>query len=143
MKINFKAAASIIAALSLLGAGAVHAQTAPAAPDSSSSDSSSGEPSTEDVLAASIGCIATYDLIIAQGKAGADTDKINAARAFAVSVYKEFSQQTDEQVAADIQQADTLFPDMLAKGTTTLDEFRATCDAVFVDTASSSAQPAA
>ena len=151
MKLHLKAAAALIGAAAFLNAGVLHAQDTsapanPSTPDSSSSDSSSsGDPSTDDIMAASIGCIATYDTILAQGKAGADTDKINDARAFAVEVYKEFSQETDDQVAADIKQADGLFPDMVAKGTTSLDEFRATCDAVFVDdgssSSSSSAQP--
>ncbi len=136
MKTYIKAAASLLAAAALLSGGALHAQDA-------SSSSSSGEPSTEDVLAASIGCIATYDMVLAKAPAGSDMSKVQNSRDFALQVYKEFSQESDEEVANDVQQADALFPDMVAKGTTSLEEFQATCDGVFQDDGTSSAAPAA
>jgi len=114
------------AVLTLLGAGSVHAQDA-------SSSAPSDAPSDEEILTAAIGCIATYDTVVAQGKAGNDAAKIRAARDFAVEVYKEYSKESDEEVAADIKYADEAMPGLLADGKTTLEEFRAVCDAVFVD----------
>ncbi|ESQ74643.1 hypothetical protein [Asticcacaulis sp. AC402] len=118
---KFLAAAVLFAAF----AGSVHAQdAAPPAEDGLT---------TEDVLTVSIGCIATYDTLIAQGKAGARAAEIQKARAFAVSVYKEFSGETDEEVASDIAMADQAFPEMLKDSTITVESFQETCDAIFFD----------
>lgn len=87
----------------------------------------------EDVLTVAIGCIATYDTVVAQGKAGGDAASIATARKMAVDVYKEFSGESDEEVASDIAESAKIFPEMLKTADVTLEEFRETCDAIFTD----------
>ncbi|EGF89826.1 hypothetical protein ABI_42490 [Asticcacaulis biprosthecium C19] len=106
--------------------------TAPAFAQDAAAPSES-EVSAEEVLTVSIGCIATYDTVVAQGKAGARAADIQKARGFAVEIYKEFSGESDEEVAADIQKAGELFPDMLKDSGTTLEDFQQTCDAIFLE----------
>ncbi len=134
------AAVAVLFALSLGGNAIAQTQAqtppqsdaagqAPAAP-------SEQQPSTEDVLTAAIGCLATYDMVLAKGTTP-KTEKTKKARQAAYDLYKQYSGQTDEQVQSDVKKADEIFPGMVAQGTTKLEEFETTCDAAFMD------QPAA
>lgn len=125
------ATAAVLFALSLSGNGAMaQTQSAP----QSGATAADAPPSTEDILTASIGCLATYDLVLSKGVT-AKTEKTKAARQAAYNLYKQYSGKSDEDVAADVKKADEIFPGMVAQGTTKLEEFETTCDNAFMNNA--------
>ncbi len=107
--------------------------TAPAFAQDAATPPAEDDLTAEDILTVSIGCTATYDIVLAQGKGGDRVEDIKKARAFALSVYKEFSGESDEQLAQTVQSADEVFPEMLKESGATLEEFQETCDAIFVE----------
>lgn len=131
------AAVAVLLALSLSGNALAQTQAQAQTPPQSdaagqATAAPSDQPSTEDVLTAAIGCLATYDMVLAKG-ATAKTEKTKKARQSAYDLYKQYSGQTDEQAQADIKKADEIFPGMVAQGPTKLEEFEATCDSAFMD----------
>ncbi|MGN6422514.1 MAG: hypothetical protein ACTHLA_04295 [Asticcacaulis sp.] len=88
---------------------------------------------TDAVMTAAIGCVATYDLVLARGLAGQQVADVQQARAQAREVYKEAAQLDDDQVDADIAQADAKLPDLLDDGNVTLQKYRHICDQLLSD----------
>jgi hypothetical protein len=125
------AAAVVLLALSFAGNGAMAQTQTP-------QSGADAPPSTEDILTASIGCLATYDLVLSKGVT-AKTEKTKAARQAAYNLYKQYSGKSDEDVAADVKKADEIFPGMVAQGTTKLEEFERTCDNAFMNNADNNA----
>jgi hypothetical protein len=120
------AAVAVMLALSLAGNGAAAQTQAPA------SAAPSDTVSNEDAIAASIGCLATYDLVLSKGVTP-KTEKTKAARQAAYELYKQFTGKSDADAQADVKKADEIFPGMIAQGTTKLEEFEAVCDGAFMD----------
>ena len=137
---KLKAAAVAVSVLALLAVAPVQAQNTAAQSSSSSSDGSPSQEDLENALTMSIGCIATYDMILAKG-AGAKTAKITTARDFARQMYTVISGETDQQVADDIKVADPKLADALSKDGTSAAQLETTCDSLFMDDGSSSAAP--
>lgn len=88
---------------------------------------------TDAVMTAAIGCVATYDLVLARGLAGQQVADVQQARAQAREVYKDAAQLDDDQVDADIAQADAKLPDLLDDGNVTLQKYRHICDQLLSD----------
>ena len=89
-------------------------------------------PADEDVITAAIGCIATYDMVLAKG-AGLKAGAIRTARESAVEVYKEYSGLSDEDISAAIAKADQLFPSIVAHSQSTLADYEQSCNDAFMD----------
>ncbi|HVZ30081.1 MAG TPA: hypothetical protein VG839_06775 [Asticcacaulis sp.] len=130
------AAVAALLAFSLAGNAIAQTQQAqtPTQSDAAASAAAapSDQPSTEDILTASIGCLATYDMVLAKGVTP-KTEKTKAARQMAYNLYKQYSGKSDADVQADVKRADEIFPGMVAQGPTKLEEFEATCDNAFMD----------
>lgn len=88
---------------------------------------------TDAVMTAAIGCVATYDLVLARGLAGQQVADVQQALAQAREVYKDAAQLDDDQVDADIAQADAKLPDLLDDGNVTLQKYRHICDQLLSD----------
>lgn len=105
-----------------------------AAPIAFAQDEDGGDDDdTDAVMTAAIGCVATYDLVLARGLAGQQVAAVQQARAQAREVYKEAAQLDDDQVDADIAQADAKLPDLLDDGNVTLQKYRHICDQLLSD----------
>ncbi len=129
MKKTLKACAALFAAGLLIAVPAV-AQDAPqGAPQGAAPPPANEEPSGDDIITAAIGCAATYDYLLA--KTPGDS-KMREARDFAISVYKQYSSESDAEVAKDVVEADRLLVEMVNKGELTIAEVQPTCDAVFM-----------
>ncbi len=138
MKTNFwlKAGMATAVIASLLAVAPVQAQTAGA---SSSSDSSA--PSDDDIMTVAIGCVATYDILLAK----APDDKTEArktARDAARQVYMAYSGEKDDAVDADIKLADQMLADDLTKNGGKAEDYAGLCDSVFIDGLKDAAAPA-
>lgn len=88
------------------------------------------EPSNSDIIATAMGCAATYDYLL---QATPGDNRMIAARNFAISIYKQYSNDNDAQVAEEVVRADKLLVDMINEGELTIAEVRPTCDALFMD----------
>ncbi|HWU50960.1 MAG TPA: hypothetical protein VN042_13840 [Asticcacaulis sp.] len=105
-----------------------------AAPVAFAQDEDGGDDDdTDAVMTAAIGCVATYDLVLARGLAGQQVAAVQQARAQAREVYKQAAQLDDDQVDADIAQADARLPDLLDDGNVTLQKYRHICDQLLSD----------
>ncbi len=124
----FKAGAALVAVTATMAVAPVQAQTAGAS--SSSSDSSSV--SDEDIMTVSIGCIATYDILLAKGQDD-KTAARTAARDAARKIYMAYSGEKDEDVDADIKLADQMLADDIAKNNGKPEDYAGLCDSVFID----------
>ena len=122
MKKTFKACVALVAAGLMFAVPAV-AQNAAAPPPAND------EPSSDDIITAAIGCAATYDYLLATTPGDS---KMQAARDYAISVYKQYSSESDADVAKDVVEADRLLAEMVTKGELTIAEVRPTCDSVFM-----------
>lgn len=124
-----KAGAALVAVTAMMAVAPVQAQTAGA---SSSSSSDSSGVSDEDILTISIGCIATYDLLLAK-PADDKTAARTEARAAARKVYMAYSGEKDEDVDADIKLADQMLTDDITKNNGNASDYAGLCDSVFID----------
>jgi hypothetical protein len=105
-----------------------------AAPIAFAQDEDGGDDDDSDaVMTAAIGCVATYDLVLARGLAGQQVAAVQQARAQAREVYKQAAGLDDDQVDADIAQADARLPDLLDDGNVTLQKYRHICDQLLSD----------
>lgn len=95
-------------------------------------DDEDDDASDDDILSAAIGCVATYDTIMAQSVT-TRTAKVRAARQAAYEAYRDYSGETDAQILKDILKADAAFPSVLAQGDTDLEDYVASCDDAFSD----------
>ncbi len=111
------------------------------AQNTTSSSSSASSDDTQSALAMTIGCIATYDTILAKG-AGDKAAKMTEARGMAKEMYAYISNEADDQVEKDIKLADQMLPDILKEQGTTAEDLQSVCDTLFLDSGSSSAAPA-
>jgi hypothetical protein len=100
-----------------------------AAPIAFAQDEDGGDDDdTDAVMTAAIGCVATYDLVLARGLAGHQVAQVQKARAQARDIYKQASGLDDADADSDIAQADARLPDLLDNGNATLLKYRHICD---------------
>ncbi|HEX7799325.1 MAG TPA: hypothetical protein VF402_03185 [Asticcacaulis sp.] len=85
------------------------------------------------VMAAAIGCVATYDLVLARGLAGSHVAAVQKSRAQAREIYKEAAGLDDDAADADIAQADARLPSLLEDGNASLQKYRHICDEMLSD----------
>ncbi len=120
----FMASAAFAATLVLVAAPlAAYAQSA----DDGDDDDQAAE------LAQDIGCVATYDVILAnaRGHKISALPSIQKARDLALNAFREDSDLPDEQVRAEITQAEQALPQMLQETHQSLADYKAVCDATF------------
>ena len=84
-------------------------------------------------LAQDIGCVATYDVILANahGHKIAALPSIQKSRDVALNAFREDSDLPDDQVRAEIAQAEQALPQMLQETHQSLADYKAVCDATF------------
>jgi len=95
-------------------------------------------------LAQDIGCVATYDVILATGKGKIKAqESLRRARDAALDAFRQDSDLSEAEVRDDVAQADRMLPDMLRQTHQTLAQYKADCDAAFMANpfADSDAQP--
>ncbi len=131
----FKAAALVALVGMFVAAPMAHAAQA---------DSGDDDDDTGAQLAQDIGCVATYDVILAAGKGRIKAqESIRHARDVALDAFREDSDLSEAEVRADVVQADRMLPQLLKQANQSLAEFKAGCDAAFMANpfADSDAQP--
>lgn len=111
---------SLVAVLPLLAAPVALAQA--------DDDGDDDEASDQAIMSTAIGCVATYDLVLARGLAGSHIADIQKARAQAREIYKQASGLDDDDTDADIAEADAHFPALLKDGNASLQRYRHACD---------------
>lgn len=109
-------------------AGLLAAPMAMAQDDDSGGGDDAGDNSA--VQATAIGCVATYDLVLARGLAGTHIAAVQKARTEAREVYKQAAGLDDDKVDDDIAQADSHMPAFLVHGNASLEQYRHICDAL-------------
>jgi hypothetical protein len=95
-------------------------------------------------LAQDIGCVATYDVILAAGKGRIKAEEsLRRARDAALEAFRQDSDLPEPQVRDDVVQADRMLSSMLQDTHQTLAQYKASCDAAFMANpfADSDAQP--
>ncbi len=95
-------------------------------------------------LAQDIGCVATYDVILAAGKGKIKAEEsLRHARDTALDAFRTDSDLPEAQIRDDIARAAQMLPDMLKSSHETLADYKAECDAAFMANpfADSDAQP--
>ena len=113
--------------------------TAHAAQADDPDDNDSAQQVTED-----IGCVATYDVILAAGKGRIKAEEsLRHARDAALDAFRTDSDLPEADVRAAVAQADQALPDLLRQVNQSLAEYKAACDAAFMANpfADSDAQP--
>ena len=102
-------------------------------------DNEASQQVTED-----IGCVATYDVILAAGKGRIKAEEsLRHARDAALDAFRTDSDLPEADVRAAVAQADQALPDLLKQANQNLAEYKAACDAAFMANpfADSDAQP--
>jgi hypothetical protein len=128
-------AASVLAVIGLCMAAPVHAAQA---------DDDVDDQDAAQQLAQDIGCVATYDVILAagQGKIKAQ-ETLRHARDAALEAFRQDSDLPEADVRADVAQAARMLPNVLKESHQSLADYKAGCDAAFMANpfADSDAQP--
>jgi len=102
-------------------------------------DNDASQQVTED-----IGCVATYDVILAAGKGRIKAEEsLRHARDAALDAFRTDSDLPEADVRAAVAQADQALPGLLKQANQNLAEYKAACDAAFMANpfADSDAQP--
>lgn len=86
--------------------------------------------SADALLDATLGCIAAYDAVLARDSRDQPAAE---SRRTALGLYADLSGESDEDITADIRQADASLPQWLAEDGDTLDDMRAGCDDAFME----------
>ena len=126
-----------IAAAVWMSVAMPHAAYAAQADDSSDDD-------TAQQVTADIGCVATYDVILAAGKGRIKAEEsLRRARDAALDAFRTDSDLPEADVRAAVAQADQALPGLLKQANQNLAEYKAACDAAFMANpfADSDAQP--
>ncbi|MGZ3298654.1 MAG: hypothetical protein ACXU8O_06545 [Asticcacaulis sp.] len=114
---------------------AARAQAAAEAPGNGQAEAEADDDDQGAQLAQAIGCVAAYDTILSQVHDGKVRNRklpaIQAARAAALDFFRDGSEMSDAEVAAEIAQADSLFPSVLRDSHESLADYKADCDAAF------------
>ncbi len=102
--------------------------TAHAAQADDPDDNDSVQQVTED-----IGCVATYDVILAVGKGRIKAEEsLRHARDAALDAFRTDSDLPEADVRAAVAQADRALPELLKQVNQSLAEYKAACDAAFM-----------
>ncbi len=107
--------------------------------DDNDDDDSASQQLTED-----IGCVATYDVILAAGKGKIKAqESLRHAREAALDAFRADSDLPEAQVREMVAQADQSLPDLLKEAHQSLADYKAACDDAFMANpfADSDAQP--
>lgn len=129
-----KAAGVLAAAWMCMAAPLAHAQV-----EDSGDDGDAGQQLAED-----IGCVATYDIILAAGHGKIKAEEsLRHARDAALNAFRLDGDLSETQVRDAVAQADQTLPDLLKRAHQSLGTYKAACDAAFMANpfADSDAQP--
>ena len=110
-----------------------------AAQTDDSDDNDAAQQVTQD-----IGCVATYDVILAAGKGRIKAqESLRHARDAALDAFRTDSDLPEAYVRAAVAQADQALPELLRQANESLAEYKAACDDAFMANpfADSDAQP--
>jgi hypothetical protein len=121
-----KTAGVLAAAMMCLSAPVVHA----AQTDDGDDD---GDASPSQQLTEDIGCVATYDVILAAGHGRIKAEEsLRHARDAALDAFRTDSDLPEIQVRAAVAEADRALPDLLKQANESLADYKAACDAAFM-----------
>ncbi len=124
-------------------AAACMALAVPLAAHAGQTDDSDDNDQAQQVTA-DIGCVATYDVILAAGKGRIKAqESLRHAREAALDAFRTDSDLPEADVRAAVAQADQALPDLLKQANESLAEYKAACDEAFMANpfADSDAQP--
>jgi nicotinic acid phosphoribosyltransferase len=118
-----KAAGALAAAWMCLAVPMAHAQV-----EDSGDDGDAAQQLAEDV-----GCVATYDVILAAGHGKIKAEEsLRHARDAALNAFRQDSDLPETQVREAVAQADRALPDLLRQAHQSLAEYKTACDAAFM-----------
>jgi len=107
-------------------------------------DDGDDDDSTSQQLTEDIGCVATYDVILAAGKGKIKAEEsLRHAREAALDAFRTDSDLSETEVRAAVAQADQSLPELLKAVHQSLKDYKAACDDAFMANpfADSDAQP--
>ncbi|WP_349320004.1 hypothetical protein [Asticcacaulis sp. MM231] len=122
----------VLSTLAFFSASGLSAQETPA-PQMPEPEGAEPELSDQDMADLAMVCTATYDVVLANGQGGAQTEAIKDARDLARSIYQEISQATDDAIDAEITKADATLQAEVKSGGVDLKDFQATCDSLLME----------